>query len=203
MQFLEPQRGEITKPRPTAWVQITPNLAPALKGRDTCSPMPRSLSPLYVTQQETYLRVARGIPEAAGRARNCLRRAVRAGLKRIVARLQGSGIGLGPRSLAWASLDRPFGGHLRAPRDPALPAFDAAAQAVTPGHEPKETSPCRRSSPEPIAPPPRRRSKLQARQERGDSSVEKLRVKDQLFIARAKKSAPDIPTIARVAPSTL
>jgi hypothetical protein len=48
-----------------------PILSPALKGRDT-----------------------------AGRARNCLRRAVQVGLKRIVPPLQGSGIGLGPVDLA-------------------------------------------------------------------------------------------------------
>src|SRR5208337_733892 len=44
--------------------------------------------------------LSRGIPEAAGRARNCLRRAVRLGLKSIVPPLQGSGIGLGPVDLA-------------------------------------------------------------------------------------------------------
>ena len=68
--------------------------------------------------------LSRGIPEALGRARNRLRRAVRVGLKRIVPPLQGSGIGWGPvapglRSAnskggpsTWASLDRPFGAHL-------------------------------------------------------------------------------------------
>jgi len=34
-----------------------PILPPALKGRDTCFPMPQSLSPLYVTQQESHHRV--------------------------------------------------------------------------------------------------------------------------------------------------
>ena len=38
--------------------------------------------------------LSRGIPEAAGRARDCLRRAVRVGLKSVVPPFQGSGIGL-------------------------------------------------------------------------------------------------------------
>jgi hypothetical protein len=62
--------------------------------------MPQSLSQLYIhhTPRNPPPRgqFSRGIPEAAGRARNRLRRAVRVRLKRIVAPLQGSGIGLGP-----------------------------------------------------------------------------------------------------------
>jgi len=73
-----------------------PVLPPALKGRDRCSPMPQSLSQLHVHHATRNPpprgELSRGIPEAARRARDCLRRAVRVGLKRIVPPLQGSGV---------------------------------------------------------------------------------------------------------------
>ena len=73
-----------------------PILPPALKGRDRCSPMPQSLSQLHVHHATRNPpprgELSRGIPEAARRARDCLRRAVRVGLKRIVPPLQGSGV---------------------------------------------------------------------------------------------------------------
>ena len=85
---LEPQGGDLTKPRPTAWVSGTPTDTRALKGRDN--------------QSQTY-RSSKAIPCASS---DC-------GVVEHLFRPFRAGVRIGglskPRPLAWASLFRPFG----------------------------------------------------------------------------------------------